>query len=176
MSATTDYTSRIRGFRPDESMVRLVFVEHSRDYAALVCETLEHAGRGHFEVRHADRLDAALHDVEEGACDAVLVDLTAGADSEKGAVSIDAAESLAHRVPVIVLTGSDDEDELPTSQSHSEAAFRDRMAHSRLPDTILRAVRRHRRLGQRGAEPVVLRDPLRAFARAFARLRRSINR
>jgi CheY-like chemotaxis protein len=176
MSVTTDYRG---GFRVDESAVRLVFVEHSQDYAALVCETLEQAGRGHFEVRHADRIDAALDDVTQGDCDAVLVDLTASADLagtsiEHGAVTIDAAESLAQRVPVIVLTGNDDGDDgiVPASDADAEAACRHRMAGSRLPDTILGAVRRHRRLGQRGADPVVMRDPLRAFARAFARLRR----
>jgi DNA-binding NtrC family response regulator len=172
MAAMTDYTRGAGSVRADESSVRLLFVEHSQDYAALVCETLQHAGKGHFEVRHADRLDAAFDDVDEGTCDAVLVDLTAG--SENGAVSIDAAESLAHRVPVIVLTGSDEEDELVDADS--EAAFRTRMACSRLPGTILGAVRRYRRLGQGGANPVVLRDPLRAFARAFARLGAAIPR
>ena len=173
MSATTDTMRGPRCFRADESAVRLVFVEHSRDYAALVCETLEHAGKGQFEVRHADRLDTAFDDVDEGICDAVLVDLTAG--SLNGSVSIDAAESLAHRVPVIVLTGSEDEKDLMgDSEPDAETAFRNRIAGSRLPGAILGAVRRHRRLGQGGANPVVLRDPLRAFARAFARLRGAI--
>ena len=77
-------------------------------------------------------------------------------------------------VPVIVLTGNDDET-APEGDA-SESAFRDRISGSGLPDTILRAVRRHRRLGQSGAaEPIVWRDPLRAFARAFARVRHSLS-
>ena len=133
MSVTADYANGIGGVRQDETSVRLVFVEHSPDYAALVCETLEHARKGHFEVRHARRMDAALHDVEEGECDAVLVDWTAHDDD---AVTIEDASSIATRVPVIVLTGNDDET-APESDD-SEAAFRDRMADSGLPDTILR--------------------------------------
>ncbi len=170
MSVTADYANGIGGVRQDETSVRLVFVEHSADYAALVCETLERARKGHFEVRHASRMDAALRDVEEGECDAVLVDWTTHAAD---AVTIDAASSIATRVPVIVLTGNDDE--TAPEGGDSEAAFRDRMADSGLPSAILSAVRRHRRLGQSGAsELIVWRDPLRAFARAFARVRHSL--
>lgn len=170
MAVTADYLNGIGGLRQDEGAVRLVFVEHSADYAALVCETLEQAPKGRFQVRHASEMDAALHDVEEGECDAVLVDWAA---DSAGPVTIDAASSLATRVPVIVLTGNEDETEAEGSES--EALCRDRIARSGLPDTILRAVRRHRRLGSSGAaEPIVWRDPLRAFARAFARIRRSI--
>ena len=170
MSVTADYANEMAGPRQDESSVRLVFVEHSADYAALVCETLERTRKGHFEVRHASRMDAALHDVEEGECDAVLVDWTTQDDDP---VTIDAASSIATRVPVIVLTGNDDET-MPEGDD-SVTAFRDRMEHSQLPDAILSAVRRHRRLGQSGsAEPIVWRDPLRAFAHAFAVVRRSL--
>lgn len=170
MAVTADYTGGIGGLRSDESSVRVVFVEHSAEYASLVCETLEQARRGRFEVRHASRIDAALHDVEEGACDAVLVDWTTQDDD---AVTIDAASSIATRIPVIVLTGSDGERE--PEGDDPEVALRDRMAGSGLPEAILSAVRRHRRLGQSGgAEPIIWRDPLRAFARAFARVRRSL--
>ena len=163
--------------REHENDVRLLFVEHCPDYAALVCETLERAARGHFEVRHADRLEVAVHDLREGDYDALLLDLTGdpGAPADS-AVSIDAASQIASRLPVIVLTGS--ENELRDAPRDDEAsAIREGIAHSPLPDAILSAVRRHRRLGQVGAaEPIVLRDPLRGFASLFAKVRRSLQR
>ena len=174
MAVTPGYMNGIAGVRADESAVRLVFVEHSADYAALVRETLEKTQKGHFEVRHASRMDAAVSDVEHGQCDAVLVDLTTGTQS--GTVTFEDASVIANQVPVIVLTGDDDENE-DVNGADPEADFRDRIAHSRLPDAILSAVRRSRRLGQQGAaDPIVLRDPLRAFASAFARLRRTFSR
>jgi DNA-binding response OmpR family regulator len=155
--------------RPDEGAVRLVFVEHCRDYAALVCETLESTCKGRFEVRKENRLDAAAHEVERGEFDAVLVDLTGGSG-----LSIEDASTLATRVPVIVLTGSE-ADESGDPELEADSVVLDRIARSRLPDAILSAVRRHRRLGQRGAaDPIVLRDPLRACAKVFAKIRRSV--
>lgn len=162
------------GLRADEAAVRLVFVEHCGEYAALVRETLERARKGRFEVRPADRLDAAFAHVEAGDYDAVLVDLTRSEARPDCAASIEVASALAHRVPVIVLTGSEDDDKelTPVDRRDPAKAVRDGMARSRLPDAILSAVRRYRRLGCCGAvEPIVLRDPLRGFARAFARLR-----
>lgn len=173
MAVSADLPNGASGFRPDESAIRLVFVKHSREYAALVCETLEVAGKGRFQVRHADRLEAARHHVEAGEFDAVLFDLPQAADPDHRRIQIDEASTLATRVPVIVLTGHEPDDE--TGASEPEAVVRDRIARSRLPDEILKAVRRHRRLGPRGSsEPIVLRDPLRACARIFARLRRSL--
>jgi hypothetical protein len=179
MAATSDFSNEISGFRIDEHTVRLVFVEHSREYADLVCETLERARAGVFDVHHTDHLERALRDVERGCFDAVLVDGTVGTGALPRDVSIEAASSLAIRVPVIVLTGSEDEPALRDPQAApeptDEPSFRMRMEKSRVPEAILAAVRRYRRLGQHGvADPIVLRDPLRAFARAFARLRRSI--
>lgn len=174
MTASADLPRGDGRFRADECAVRLLFVKHSRDYAELVCETLETTHKGRFEVRHADRLDAARHHVEAGDFDAVLVDLPEAADPDRRRVHIDEASTLASRVPVIVLTGHETEDE--SAAPASESLVRDRIARSRLPDEILKAVRRHRRLGPSGSrEPIVLRDPLRACARIFARLRRSLS-
>ncbi len=160
--------------RDDEAAVRLVFVEQGTDYAALVREALG-LSTARFEVRHATRLEAARHEVESGGLDAVLVDWTrdsAAGGPEGGRISIEEASHLATRVPVIVLTGSDDDEPQP----EAEDAMLARIADSPLPDEILRAVRRHRRLGCRGRpEPIVLRDPLRACARVFARVRRSLS-
>ena len=165
------------GVREHENDVRLMFVEHCPEYAALVCETLDRAARGHFDVRHIDRLEVAAHDLLEGDYDALLLDLTGDhgtpADSD---ATIDAASQIASRLPVIVLTGSED-DRRDAPRDDEASAIREGIAHSPLPEAILSAVRRHRRLGQHGAaEPIVLRDPLRGFARLFAKLSRSLQR
>jgi CheY-like chemotaxis protein len=174
MTFTSGFSNGAHSLRMDESAVRLLFVEHSPEYAALVCETLQQAPTGHFEVQHADRLDLAARTIEDGDYDAVLLDLTE--NSADGSDTIEAAALIASRLPVIVLTGAASE---ATPQgveaekdAHDEARVRDKIAESDLPGAILSAVRRSRRLGQTGAsEPIVLRDPLRALARAFAKLR-----
>ncbi len=173
MGATTDLMNTPRGTRVDESSVRLLFVEHSKDYAALVCQALDQAESGRFEVRHTAGLEAAVHDIEGGDYDALLVDLTEGGES--GGTTINVAAGAASRLPVIVLTGgADDSLELAASDAGDEVV-RERIAKSRLPTEILRAVRRHRRLGQHAAsEPIILRDPLRALVRTFARIRRTL--
>ena len=113
--------------------------------------------------------------MREGDYDALLLDLTGdpGAPADSNA-SIDAASQIASRLPVIVLTGSED-DHRDAPRDDEASAIREGIAHSPLPDAILGAVRRHRRLGQAGAaEPIVLRDPLRGFASLFAKVRRSL--
>jgi DNA-binding NtrC family response regulator len=177
MSVTTELPSGNGGLRPDEGAVRLLFVERSSDYAALVCQTLEDTQKGRFQVHHADRLETARLHLEAGALDAVLVDLTEDSSSGSRGVSIDEASDLATRIPVIVLTGSEQADGETAEPDHEiESTVLERIARSRVPDEILRAVRSHRRLGPRGgADPIVLRDPLRACARVFARIRRTLS-
>ncbi len=174
MGATTDLVNAPQGSRPDESAVRLLFVEHSEDYAALVCQALDQAEHGHFEVRHAAQLETAINDLQGGDYDALLVDLTEdlGGDGQR---TIDVAAGVAGRLPVIVLTGAADDNLGPAAAEAGDEVVREGIAKSRLPSEILRAVRRHRRLGQHAAsEPIILRDPLRALARAFAKVRRTL--
>ena len=178
MAVTSDLPPGIGGLRQDEDAVRLLFIERSAEYAALVRETLEHTRKGRFEVHPVDRLEMARQELESGELDAVLVDLTLapGADADHHSVSIDEASDLATRVPVIVLTGNEHDEADDRHENTSESAVLARIACSRVPDEILRAVRRHRRLGPGGsADPIVLRDPLRACARVFARIRRSLS-
>ncbi len=77
----------------------------------------------------------------------------------------------------IVLTGDCGDEDLGAPEVEDPFSVRDSIAHSPLPREILRAVRRHRRLGpQSASEPIVLRDPLRVLTRAFARLSLSLVR
>ena len=120
---------------------------------------LGHASKGHFEVFHADRLERAIEELEAGSYDAMLLDLRLP-DSDRNS-TIDAAGTLAHRLPVIVLTGTEDPDlEIRASQVGAEEyLIKDRLDRAELPATILRAIRRHRRLGSGGVDPVICRIP-----------------
>lgn len=151
--------------RPDENAVRLLFIEHSAEYGALVRAALDGATRAQFEICRAERLDVAARELDR--FDALLIDLTASNDDSTG--ELDAASALASRLPVIVLKGNDLDG--MCLRDGDDTDLRGEIARSRLPNAILRVVRRYRRLGQNdAAEPIVVRDPLRAIAPAFARL------
>jgi len=151
------------GIRPDERGVRVLFVEHSPDYAALVCETLEGASQGTFDIRRAPQLDAAAEDLAFDGYDAVLLDCAPGPIGSRDR-AIERAARLASRLPVILLTADEKAMPDPREDPCDADTLRDAMARSRLPGAILGAVRRHRRLGQQNtSEPIVHRfeGPLR---------------
>ena len=131
-----------------DNEVRLLFVEHSPEYAALVCETLDRSAHAHFEVSHADRLDVAERDLAVGDYDALLLDLTGSDNSDGRSLTIDAASAIASRLPVILLTGSDEE-RLALGQADEASAMREGIAHSPLPDAILIPYSAVLRSGQR---------------------------
>lgn len=142
--------------RTDENAVRVLLVDARADCVGLLCEALERAVRGHFVVDCASGFRQAEQSLACGY-DAVLVDL---ADAGRKAEGLAPYCDLALRVPVVVLTGTEDGalaiDE-PSRRARDEALARiDRAA---LPATILDAVRRHRRLGVCCAEPMVCRIP-----------------
>jgi len=158
--------------RADEDAVRVLLVEDSSTCAGLFCAALERADRGRFEVECASALSAAEStlssldslDFDAVHYDAVLVDL---AVSEPRAAAIDAVCELAHRVPVIALSGTREGalaelaaevgDPRPDDLGWDDSlGLIDR---ADLPATILRAVRRHRRLGVCGAVPTFCRIP-----------------
>jgi len=132
--------------RVDEDAVRVLFVEDSHDFARQVCSHLDHAARGHFDIVHCTRLTAAIEDLKAGEYDVVLLDLSLP-DSDREH-TIDAASDFSQRVPVVVLTGTE-----------AEASAEERLDRAELPRTLLAAIRRHRRLGCTGCEPVICRIP-----------------
>jgi len=159
MSTWTEFPSapgHAPDVRTDENAVRVLLVEARTDCVGLLCEALERAERGHFVVDRASCFSQAEQSLPCGY-DAVLVDL---AEAGRGDDSLAPYCDLALRIPVVVLTGTEDgalaiED--PTRRARDEALARiDRAA---LPATILHAVRRHRRLGVCCAEPMVCRIP-----------------
>lgn len=148
---------------------RILVVEDSEGHAMLVRNALGRSTQGRFEIEHEVRLDRALARLEESEFDAMLLDL--GLPDGYGLSTIGSACSLANHLPVVVLTGTDDES-LAIAALRAGAQdylVKDAIDYGSLPTTILRAIERHGRSSRAleygewrsaSASPVSLRDPL----------------
>ncbi len=139
-----------------DGAVRVLLVEDSSDFATRVEIALCGHTRARFEVFHAHRLDSARCALETEGYDAMLVDL-GPSDADRRA-TIDAASTLATRLPVIVMTGARASGDAPSTTT-DEVVFKQRFDRADLPGAILRAIDRHRRLGSVGQGPVICRIP-----------------
>ncbi len=144
--------------RPDEDSVRVLLIEERPQFVPVVCWSLHRATRGRFLVEQTSVLDHAPLLLREDLYDAILVDL-GDRCGDRAHEALDAAEALAHQLPVIVLTGTHFDDLSPVSREDelAELVAREHLACERLPSAILDAIRRHRRVGQGGADPIVFR-------------------
>lgn len=144
--------------RSDERAVRVLLVEDRPIFARIVCWALARATRGRFQIEQAGVFAQAVRRLKEELFDAILVDLGPRVGDEAEA-ALDAAEELAHRVPVIVLTGTNVEVPETATRQDELAAYvqREHFECERLPCTILDAIKRHRRVGQLGADPIIYR-------------------
>jgi len=92
----------------DEQLIRVLLVEDNPGDARLLQEELrEFSASTHFHVVHVDRLSEALRMVSETRLDAVLLDLSL--PDGHGLGSISRMLQAAPTVPLVVLTGTDDE-------------------------------------------------------------------
>ncbi len=145
---TVSHASQAVQRRTEREPIRVLLVEDSQDYATLVRTTLMSADAVSFEVEHVERLDVGLGLIEKQAFDVMLLDLSL--PDGYGAFTIGCACSLANHIPVIVLTGTQN-DELAMSAVRAgaqEYLVKDQVDRKRLPGTILRAMERHRRTGR----------------------------
>jgi len=148
-----------RDLRTNEQSVRVLLVEDIADYATLVATALRRADRGEFDVVHAARLETAMERLAAESYDAMLLDL--GLTDGHQSHTIDTAGSIAQRLPVIVLTGTQDRT-LATRAAEAgaeEHLVKQCVDGAELPATILRAIKRHRRLGGGASDPIVCRIP-----------------
>ncbi|WP_342378582.1 hybrid sensor histidine kinase/response regulator [Myxococcus stipitatus] len=91
-----------------ERPLRLLLVEDNPGDALLLQEELREVGTTHFEVLHVERLAEAVRMVsQEGRVDAVLLDLSL--PDGHGLGNIPPLLQAAPSVPLVVLTGTDDE-------------------------------------------------------------------
>ncbi|MEA2605066.1 MAG: hypothetical protein QOF89_6058 [Acidobacteriota bacterium] len=90
------------------SKIRVLLIEDSPSDARLIREVLCREAPLGFEIEHADCLDAGLARLARRDVDVVLLDLTLP-DSE-GLATLSATAAVAGPVPILVLTGFDDEE------------------------------------------------------------------
>jgi PAS domain S-box-containing protein len=87
---------------------QVLLVEDNPGDARLIQESLREAHGAVFEVHHAGRLTAALETLAAGDIDVVLLDL--GLPDANGLDTLVRAHDAASGVPIVVLTGLDDEE------------------------------------------------------------------
>ena len=86
----------------------VVLVEDSLPYARLIELLLGEAVPGGVEVRHHERLGAAMADLRDREADCVLLDL--GLPDAEGLEGVAALRTAGVRAPVVVLSGRDDDE------------------------------------------------------------------
>jgi PAS domain S-box-containing protein len=97
-----------------QKQINLLLVEDQEDFACVIRDVLgeavgpraEHA-EGRFTITHVDRLAAAREKLASGTYDALLLDLNL--PDSRGLNTCSAIQAVAPSVPVVVLTGMDDE-------------------------------------------------------------------
>ena len=87
--------------------VQILIVEDSAGDAEIIALELEEAAEVNFQVEHVTRLSQAKARLERGGVQAVLLDL--GLPDSQGMDTFELARASANHVPIIVLTGLDDE-------------------------------------------------------------------
>lgn len=91
----------------DQSLVRILLVEDNAGDARLLRETLRDAEGLSFDLVHVDRLDDAVKRLENDVFDVLLLDLSL--PDSQGIDSIKRITTALPHIPVVVLTGTDDE-------------------------------------------------------------------
>ncbi len=107
MAATPSHTTVAPARAVDRAAGHLLLVEDNVGDAVLVREMLRTALHDRFEVVHASRLSQACERLEEGGTACVLLDLSL--PDAQGLESVTRVRAAAPDVPIVVLTGLDDE-------------------------------------------------------------------
>ncbi len=86
---------------------RVLLVENDLADARLIGQTLLDAGGGSFDFVYAERLASAVEVLKDDQIDLLLLDLSL--PDESGLATLEQVQEAAPHVPVVILTGSDDE-------------------------------------------------------------------
>src|SRR3990167_9181975 len=87
--------------------MRILLVEDNAGDVRLLQEYLKEAGADRYQITHADRLARGLERLAEAHVDAVLLDLSL--PDSKGIDTLVRMREAAKAVPIVVLTGIEDE-------------------------------------------------------------------
>jgi DNA-binding NtrC family response regulator len=128
--------------RLDEQFVRVLFVEERAEFADRIRGTLGRCARGSFEVVRESDLAKAAAQIRGESFDLLLVDISLE-NVDRGA-AIELANDLAHRLPVVVLMGTE---ALLEAGSEIREGVERCIEHADVPGKLLAAIRRYRRLG-----------------------------
>ena len=138
--------------RPDERYVRILFVEERPEVAEEIRQSLGRAGRASFDVVcEANLVDAAAQ-IRGAKFDLLLIDPYLPNVERHAAIEL--ATDLAHRLPVVVLTGTETIAQSAIPLSLRLAAC---VENADVVGTLLSAIRRARRLGTGVMTPVFCR-------------------
>jgi len=107
-SLTVPQTAEALAEAPAVSRIRALLVEDNPLDARLIEIMLHEAGGGQFEFEHTERLAKGLEMLAKGETDIVLLDLSLP-DSSGGLATFRKVHGQAPHVPMIVMTGLDDE-------------------------------------------------------------------
>lgn len=122
--------------------LRVLLVEDDPDAARLFERRLE-AGTASFRIDHAPDLQSALRLLETGPYDAMVLDLSLPDGPATSTLAL--AATFSRHVPIVVLTGSDEDDLALTA---ARIGIQDYLVKARAPSTdlercLLSAIRRH---------------------------------
>lgn len=128
----------------ERQTIRTLLVEDNLGDARLIEVLLEEEASGEFQVRHVDRLAAAGEALAEETFDVVLLDLSL--PDSHGLETVEALRRHTNRVPIVILSGLDDEDvALRAVQSGAQDYLVKGQADGNLiKRAILYAIERHR--------------------------------
>jgi len=138
--------------RGDEKFMRILFVEDRLDVAEEIRESLGRADRGSFDVVRESNLVKAVAQIEGETFDLLLLDLSLPNVARSTAIEL--ANDLSHRLPVVVLTGTESLEQSPARFSDG---LRSCIESADLPRKLRTAIRRSRRLGTGVMTPLFCR-------------------
>ena len=138
--------------RSDERYVRILLVEDRTELADEIRHSLGETGRGSFDVVRETDLVRAAAQIQGDQFDLLLVDLSLR--NVERSVAIDLANDLAHRLPVVVLTGTE---ALEHATGDRRSSLRSCIEHADVAGKLLSAIRRYRRLGTGVLSPIFCR-------------------
>ncbi|MHB1318785.1 MAG: response regulator, partial [Anaerolineae bacterium] len=138
--------------------IRLLVVEDNPGDAGLITAYLGDGGSLEYEVVYAVRLSGALERVAQGRFDAILLDL--GLPDSAGLETLRAMRGATRKVPIVVLTGRDDESTGLAAILHGAQEY---LTKGAITGDLLRHVLRYAIERERSqAELVASRELLRA--------------
>ncbi|MEW6305103.1 MAG: PAS domain S-box protein [Verrucomicrobiota bacterium] len=133
----------------NNAAVNVLLVEDNLGDARLLREALAEAGAERFRLAHVDRLSEALNVLAQGGVDVVLLDLSL--PDEQGLRTVTRTRAAAPNVPIVVLTGLDDEDFAVKAvrEGAEDYLVKGQIGGHLLARCLRYAVERHRLLGER---------------------------